>query len=100
MVSAKPQADMIIVSQAIRMSPKWCFSTSGQRELDFQLRIAPPYSLKWNNMVHEGKAKAATCNRPVNMGAGTAQDKTGRAAYVPAEQAELYNRLPLGKAAY
>ena len=52
------------------MSLKWCFSTSGQRELDFQLRIAPPYSLKWNNMVHEGKAKAATHDRPVGVEAG------------------------------
>ena len=91
---------MITVSQAIRMSPKRCFSTSGQRELGFQLRIAPQYSLKWKNMVHEDKAKAAMYNRPVNMRTGTAQDKTGRTAYVPAEQAELYNRLPLGKAAY
>ena len=34
------------------MSLKWCFSTPRQRELDFQLRIAPLYSLKWKNVVH------------------------------------------------
>ena len=67
---SQAEADMIIVSQALRMSLKWCFSTSGQRELDFQLRIAPPYSLKWNNMVHEGKVKAATYDRPVGVEAG------------------------------
>ena len=82
------------------MSLKRCFFTSGQRELDFQLRIAPPYSLKWNNMVHEGRVKAATYDRPMGMEVGVAQDKTGRTAYVPAEQAELCNRLLLGKAAY
>ena len=61
---------MIMASQAIRMSLKWCFFTSGQRDLGFQLRIAPPYSLKWNNMVHEGKVKAATYDRPVGVEAG------------------------------
>ena len=91
---------MIMASQAIRMSLKWCFSTPRQRELDFQLRIAPPYSLKWNNMAHKSKVRAATYDRPVGVEAGAAQDKTGRTAYVPAEQAELCNRLPLGKAAY
>ena len=63
---------MMIVSQAIRMSLKWCFSTSGQRELDFQLRIAPLYSLKWNNMVHGSKVKAATYDKPVGVEAGAA----------------------------
>ena len=91
---------MTMASQAIRVSPKRCFSTSGQRELDFQLRIAPPYSPKWNNMAHEGKVKAATYDRPVVVEAGAVQGKTGRAAYVPAEQVELCNRLPFGKAAY
>ena len=51
-------------------------------------------------MVHEGKVKAATYDRPVGVEAGAAQDKTDRTAYVPAEQAELCNRLLLGKAAY
>ena len=91
---------MITASQAIRISPKRCFSTSGQRELGFQSRTALPYSPKWNNMVHEDKVKAATYDRPVGVEAGAAQDKTGRAAYVPAEQAEPRNRPPLGKAAY
>ena len=91
---------MTMASQAIRVSPKRCFSTSRQRESDFQLRIAPPYSPKWNNMAHEGRVRAATYDRPVGVEAGAAQDKTGRTAYVPAEQAELYNRLPLGKDAY
>ena len=54
------------------MSLEWCFSTSGQRELDFQLRIAPLYSLKWNNMVHGGKVKAATYDKPVGVEAGAA----------------------------
>ena len=63
---------MIVASQAIRMSLEWCFSTSGQRELDFQLRIAPLYSLKWNNMVHGGKVKAATYDKPVGVEAGAA----------------------------
>ena len=82
------------------MSLKWCFSTPRQRELDFQLRIAPLYSPKWNNMVHEGKVKATTYDRPVGVEAGAVQDKTGRIAYVLAEQVELCNRLPFGKAAY
>ena len=63
---------MTMASQAIRMYLKWCFSTSGQRELDFQLQIAPQYSLKWNNMVHEGKVKAAAYDRPVGVEAEAA----------------------------
>ena len=36
------------------------------------MRIAPQYSLKWNNMVHEGKVKAAMYDRPVGVEAGVA----------------------------
>ena len=72
MMSAKPQNrhDNGITSD--QNVPKVVFSTSGQRELDFQLRIAPPYSPKWNNMVYEGRVKAVTYDRPVGVEAGVA----------------------------
>ena len=44
----------------------------GQRGLDFQLRIAPLCSLKWNSMTHEGKVKVATHDRLVGVEAGAA----------------------------
>ena len=72
MVSAKPQNRHDNGVTSDQNVPKVVFSTSGQRELDFQLRIAPQYSLKWNNMVHEGKVKAAMYDRPVGVEAGVA----------------------------
>ena len=54
----------------------------GQRRLDFQLRIAPLYSLKWDNMVREVRIKVATYNRLVDMEVGACNARRAKAWYV------------------
>ena len=62
--------------------------------------LGMPYSTVRDWLVRMSKRGLKGRFNRRRMEARTAQNKTGRTAYVPAEQAELCNRLPLGKAAY
>ena len=62
--------------------------------------LGMPYSTVHDWLVRTSKHGLKGRLNRRRMEAGAAQDKTGRTAYVPAEQAELCSRLPLGKDAY
>ena len=79
MVSAKPQSRHDNGISSDQNVPKAVFSISGQRELDFQLRIAPPYSLKWKNMCMRPRLRCHVQQAGKHGGRGSAgQDGQSR----------------------